>query len=158
VHEWLVARYDRQSGTFIELRPATSEHNGTLCLNRLYRAEPGAGAFAACELEVPPASGETVLEVGYSDRARVWLKNLLLHEGEWRWDPAAGTDGRIRPGHVKIPIPGEPGRQLLLVEVVYMEMGALEAGFGWGLTARAVANGKPCQWRPPSTLQVPEDL
>lgn len=158
VHEWLVARYDRQSGTFIELRPAISEHNGTLCLNRLYRAEPGAGAFAACELEVPPASGETVLEVGYSDRARVWLKNLLLHEGEWRWDPAAGTDGRIRPGHVKIPIPGEPGRQLLLVEVVYMEMGALEAGFGWGLTARAVANGKPCQWRPPSTLQVPEDL
>lgn len=158
VREWLVARYDEQAGAFIELRPATTEHNGILCLNRLYRAEPGARAFAACEIEVPPGAQQAVLEVGYSDRARVWLNGALLHEGEWRWDPPAGADGRIRPGHRKIPIPAEPGRHLLVVEITYMEIGALEAGFGWGLTARVVADGKPCQWSPASTLQVPSDL
>jgi hypothetical protein len=150
VREWLVARYDRRSGTFVEHRPATTEHNGTLCLNRLYRAEPEARAFAACEIEVAPGSQRALLEIGYSDRARVWLNNVLLYEGEWRWDPAAGTDGRIRPGHTKIPIPSGPDRQLLLMEITYLEIAALEAGFGWGLTARAVTDGKPCQWWPAS--------
>lgn len=153
VREWLVARYDRPSGTFTELRPAATEHNGTLCLNRLYRAEPEARAFAACEIEMPPEAQQAVLEVSYSDRARVWLNILLIHEGEWRWDPVAGTDGRVRPGHVKIPIPARPGRQLLLLEVT-----ALESGFGWGLTARALADGEPCQWWPASTLQAPGDV
>jgi hypothetical protein len=153
VGEWLVARYDRQSSAFTELRPATTEHNGTLCLNRLHRAEPGGRAFAACEIEIPPGSQQAIFEVGYSDRARVWLNSVLLHEGEWRWDPVAGTDGRIRLGHAKIPIPAAPGRQLLLLEIM-----ALEGAFGWGLTARALADGEPCQWRPASTLQAPEDI
>lgn len=153
VREWLVARYDRQSGAFVELRPATAEHNGTLCLNRLYRAEPEAQAFAACEIEIPSRSQQAILEIGYSDRARVWLNNVLLHRGEWRWDPVAGTDGRIRPGHTKIPISAGPGRHFLLMEVT-----ALEGGFGWGLTARVVADGKPCQWWPASKLQVPDGL
>ena len=153
VREWLVARYDRSSAAFVEPRPATTEHNGTLCLNRLYRAEPGAQAFAACEIDVPPVSQHAVLEVGYSDRARIWLGDAFLHGGEWRWDPAVGTDGRIRAGHVKVPVPAGSGRQLLLVEIT-----ALELGFGWGLTARVVVDDRPCQSWPASKLQAPEDL
>lgn len=153
VREWLAARYDGRSGIFTDLRAATSEHNGTLCLNRLYRAEPEARAFAACEIEAPARSQQAVLEIGYSDRARVWLDNLLLHEGEWRWDPVAETDGRISAGHRRIAIPAAPGRHLLVLEVT-----ALEPGFGWGLTARAVADGKPYESRPASTLQAPRDL
>jgi hypothetical protein len=153
ISEWLVARYDSRSGTVLEPRLLSTEHNGTLCLNRLYRAEPEARAFAACEIEVPSGSQQVVLEIDYSDRARVWWDNALVHEGEWRWDPAAGADGRIRPGHVKIPVSAAPGRRLLLTEVT-----VAEPGFGWGLTTRAVADGEPCQWRPASKLQVPGEL
>jgi len=109
--------------------------------------------LAACEIEVPARSQRVVLEIGYSDRARVWLNNGFLHEGEWRWDAVAGTDGRIRPGHVRTPIPAGPGRHLLLMEIT-----ALEGGFGWGVTAHAVADDKPCQWWPASKLPAPEDL
>ncbi len=151
VREWLVARYDAASGVFTDPRPATTEHNGTLCLNRLYRAEQGARALAACQIEFPPGSQQAVLEVGYSDHARVWQGNALLHEGEWRWNPSAGADGRIRPGHVKIPARAEAGWRLLVAEVT-----ALEPGFGWGLTARALADDRPCQWRPAPELQVPQ--
>lgn len=153
VREWLVARCDRRSRALLEPRKATSEHNGTLCLNRLCGAEPGARALTACEVEVSPGSQQAVLEIGYSDRARVWLNNALVHEGEWRWDPEAGTDGRIRPGQTKIPIASRPGSHLLLIEIT-----ALEPGFGWGLTARALADGNPCQWRPATTLERPGDL
>ncbi len=150
VREWLVAHHDRDSGALGEHRLATTEHNGTLCLNRLYSAEPESRAFAACEVVIPAGSQQAVLETGYSDRARVWFDGVLLHEGEWRWDPVAGADGRIRPGHVKIPLPPGPGRHLLVVEVT-----TLEPGFGWGLTARAMAGDKPCQWLPASKLEAP---
>jgi len=153
VRECLVARYDRQAGAFIELRPATSEHNGTLCLNRVLRAEPESHAIAACEIDVPPGAQQVVLEIGYSDRARVWWNNVLVHHGEWRWDPSEGTDGRIRPDHTKVRVPAQPGRHLLLIEVT-----ALEGGFGWGLTARGLADDQPLLWRPASTLRLPEDI
>jgi hypothetical protein len=153
IREWLVAGYDSGSRVALEPRLLNTEHNGTLCLNRRYRAEPEAQAFAACEIEIPSGSQQVALEVGYSDRARVWLDKALVHEGEWRWDSAAGTDGRIRPGHVKVPIPAASGSRLLLTEVA-----VAEPGFGWGLTARVVADGKPCQWRPASRVRFPGDL
>lgn len=151
--EWLVAKRDTQTGAPGEPRLAKAEHNGVVCLNRLYRAESGARALAACEIEVPAGVGDIVLEAGYSDRARIWLDDQLVHEGEWIWDPNAGADGRVRPGHDKIVISAAPGWHLLLAEIA-----VLEPGFGWGLTARAVAAGRPCHWRPAAALEAPRGL
>ena len=103
------------------------------CLNRLYRYEPGAVAIAACEVEVPEPCRDLALEFGYSDRARIWLAGELVHQGERTWDTVSGTDGRIRPGHVKVRARSEPGWRLVLAEVM-----AFEPGFGWGLTMRAL--------------------
>lgn len=150
VREWLVGRYE--SKKVVERRLARVEHNGTLCFNRLFKAEPEAQALAACEIHVPPGVREVVLELGYSDRARVWLNKAPVHEGEWRWDPVVGTDGRIRSGQAQVPLTAGSGWHEILTQVT-----ALEPGFGWGLTARVVADGMPCEWRAAAQLSVPTE-
>lgn len=149
VREWLVAQYDERLQTFVGPRRARSEHNGTLCLNRLFRAAPGARAIVACDIDLPESVHAALLELGYSDRARVWWDGLLVHEGEWRWDPPE-SDGRIRPGHTRAELPAAPGRHHLVAEV-----GVTEPAFGWGATARVVADGVPGAWERASTLGVP---
>lgn len=149
VREWLVAQYDEQVQTFVGPRRAKSEHNGTLCLNRLFRAAPAARASVACDLTVPRHAGQAVVELGYSDRCRVWWDDALVHEGEWRWDPPT-SDGRIRPAQVTVPVPTTPGSHRLSAEIA-----VAEPPFGWGVTARVVADGVPCEWLPASTLHMP---
>ena len=149
VREWLVAQYDERSQAFVGPRRARTEHNGTLCLNRLSRAAPAARAIVACDVDVPQHAGRAVVELGYSDRGRVSWDDALVHEGEWRWDPPR-SDGRIRPGQVTVPVPTTPGSHRLRAEIA-----AAEPPFGWGVTARVVADGVPCEWQPASTLQVP---
>jgi hypothetical protein len=149
VLEWLIRCREPTSLTDPQLGAA--EHNGTLCFNRFFRAEPGSQALAACQVHVLPGAGEVSLELGYSDGARVWLNDDVVHEGEWRWDPDAGTDGRIRPGHVRVPLVAVPGWHDLRAQVT-----PLEPGFGWGLTARIVADGRPCEWRVAKHLPDPE--
>ncbi len=148
VREWLVAQFDERSEAFVGPRRARTEHNGTLCLNRLCRAAPGARAIVVCDIDVPRYAGQAVVELGYSDRGRVWWDDALVHEGEWRWDPPR-SDGRIRPGQVTFPVPTMSGNHRLRAEIA-----VAEPPFGWGVTARVVADGVPCTWRPASRLQV----
>lgn len=150
VVDWLVARMTPGTDGPVRAERASSEHNGVLCLNRLYRAEPGAVAYVACDFKVPPATRELVLETGYSDRVRVWIDGTLVHQGEWRWDPPVGTDGRIRAGHRRISVAAQPGGRHLVAEVT-----SIEPGFGWGITARLVADGHACKATVPRNLAVP---
>ena len=100
VREWLVAQYDERSQAFVGPRRARTEHNGTLCLNRLYRAPPRARAMAACDIDVPQRAGQAVLEVGYSDGGRVWWDDALstrVNGGGTRLGQMAGSNrGRSR--------------------------------------------------------------
>ncbi|HEX2033994.1 MAG TPA: MarR family transcriptional regulator [Chloroflexota bacterium] len=158
VRDWLVARLAPDDGGSgapgapADLQAAVAEHNGVLCLNRCFRFAPGARAGAACEIEVPAGAREVALELGYSDRARIWWDGALVHEGEWRWDGVAGTDGRVRPGQRVVALETRPGWHALLAQVA-----VVEPPFGWGLAARVTADGAPCRSRPASQLDLPPD-
>lgn len=138
VREWLVAR--EEDGPIADQQRLSVETNGTLCFNRLWSID-ASSALAACEVLIPDLVRELTLELGYSDRANVWWDGALVHEGEWRWSPKKGTDGRIRPGRTRIVLPASvPGYHQLRVRVEVAEP------FGWGLTARVLADGVPCEW------------
>ena len=76
--------------------PARVEENGTLNLNRVLDHAPGTSAYAGCQVR-SDAEGRALLSLGFSDRLRLWPNGELLHEGQWRWNPAQGSDGRVRP-------------------------------------------------------------
>ena len=130
VGEWLVGN-----------RVIGSEANGTLCFNRLASIDAGV-LTAVCEVLVPEGARHLSLELGYSDRATVWWDDHVVHEGEWRWNPKAGADGRVRLGHVTVPLHTvATGWHALRAEVAASEP------FGWGLNARVLADGVPCETR-----------
>ena len=49
----------------------------------------------------------------------------LLHAGQWRWNPAQGSDGRIRPERRQLSARLRPGPNHFLGEV------AADEPFGW---------------------------
>lgn len=80
----------------------TVEENGTLNLNRIYRAEPGITVQAKSKFSIPEEQ-ETLLSFGFSDFIRLWINDEEVYEGSWGWNPPV-SDGRIRSDYASVPV------------------------------------------------------
>lgn len=107
---------------------ATVEENGTLNLNRVFKAEPGFVATLQSEIIVSEDK-VTELTLGFSDFVRLWINDQEIYQGEWSWQPPL-KDGRIRPNHNSVEVKWKQG-----INTIRAEVGQRE-GFGWGLTVK----------------------
>ncbi len=115
--------------TQLEWHSAVIEENGTLNLNRLFRATPGSAIRVAAELVVD-SSGEYGASFGYSDHLRLWINGEEVYTGKWLWNPPV-SDGRIRPDHAAVVLQLQEGRHEIRAEITNYE------SFGWGLSMQA---------------------
>ncbi|WP_159887284.1 LamG domain-containing protein [Paenibacillus puerhi] len=60
---------------------AVVEENGTLNINRLYKAEPGATLEARAEITLAEEK-ETLLSFGFSDHLRLWINEQEVYQGK----------------------------------------------------------------------------
>lgn len=120
---------DNQPGT--DKQPwikALAEENGTLNLNRICVAKPGAWAEAKSSFTLQEEK-ETLLTFGYSDSIRLWVNDIEVYQGDWLWQPPS-YDGRIRPDFASVPIKWRKGVNTVRAEVAQRE------GFGWGVAVK----------------------
>lgn len=129
ITEWLV------SNPFFKDKPeeqnwtkAFVEENGTLNINRLHRAEPGAVVEVKSMIMLPEEQ-ETLLSLGFSDSIRLWINDKEVYQGDWYWSPPT-DDGRIRPDFASVPVNWKKGVNAIRAEISQRE------SFGWGLTVR----------------------
>ncbi|GBF73850.1 hypothetical protein PA598K_02173 [Paenibacillus sp. 598K] len=129
ITEWYVSSSLLQDGAKDQIwAKALVEENGTLNINRLYQAAPGATAVVRSELVVEEET-ETVLTLGYSDSIRLWINGEEVYQGDWYWSPPS-HDGRIRPDYASVPVKWKRGINSIRAEVSQRE------SFGWGLAVR----------------------
>jgi len=102
------------------------EENGTLNMNRIHQAKPGAIVEVKSDFVIPEEE-ETVLSLGYSDSIRLWVNGEEVYQGDWYWNPPY-HDGRIRPDFARVPIRWKKGTNSIRAELVQKE------SFGWGLS------------------------
>ncbi|MGG4496395.1 hypothetical protein [Brevibacillus reuszeri] len=105
------------------------EENGTLNINRLYKAGQGTAVQAKSSLTFD-ADTEATLSIGFSDHLRIWINEEEIYQGEWRWSPPA-SDGRIRSNHASFPVRWQAGVNTIRAELTNREF------FGWGLCVRS---------------------
>ncbi|MEO3945852.1 hypothetical protein [Gorillibacterium sp. CAU 1737] len=133
VTEWQVsAPYQGESVEPQEWNKAFVNEDGTLNLNRLYRAEKGAVVQLSSGVELEEER-ESVLTLGYSDAIRLWVNEEEVYSGSWRWNPPH-SDGRVRPTHASVPIRWKKGHNSIRAELTH------EEPFGWGLAVRTGLN------------------
>lgn len=107
---------------------ASVEENGTLNLNRIYRAEQGISVQVQSMISVPEEK-ESVLTFGYSDSLRLWINEEEIYQGSWRWNPPL-NDGRIRSNYASVPVRWRTGQNTIRAEITNQE------SFGWGISMR----------------------
>ncbi|XEC95751.1 hypothetical protein AB6A23_04040 [Paenibacillus tarimensis] len=134
VTEWLVSKPYAPGEAAIDpgaWSKAVVEENGCLNINRLYSAADHKGAVvqAKCSFLLTEET-EKILSIGFSDSIRLWVNDNEVYQGTTIWDPP-GSDGRIRAGHVQIPVRWTAGVNSIRAEVVN-----LEGMFGWGFAVK----------------------
>ncbi len=126
VNEWSVRKLPEQR----HIR-AFVEENGTLNLNRIFTSEPGAVVQSTCAFNLTEEQ-ETILSFGFSDALRLWINDVDVFCGEWKWSsPGDSTDGRIRPDYISVRIRWQAGLNTIRAEVA-----SLEGMYGWGLSVK----------------------
>ncbi|MFC5470900.1 hypothetical protein ACFPPD_19615 [Cohnella suwonensis] len=129
ITEWYVSSPLIQDGAKDQTwTKAFVEENGTLNINRIYQAKPGAAVVVKSDFVIEEEE-ETVLSLGYSDSIRLWVNDKEVYQGDWCWSPPS-HDGRIRPDFANVPIKWKLGVNSIRAEVSQRE------SFGWGLTVR----------------------
>lgn len=104
---------------------AQVEENGTLNINRLYPAESGVSVLVESTFTILEET-ETELSFGFSDQVRLWVNDVEVYQGAWRWAPP-GIDGRIRSDYASLPVRWKAGINIIRAELTNHEQ------FGWGL-------------------------
>jgi hypothetical protein len=129
ITEWEISQpyfKDEQSVPEDNWSYAAVEENGTLNLNRLYSSLKGKAVQVQCNFTLPEEK-ETLLSWGFSDQLRLWVNEIEIYQGEWKWDPP-NSDGRIRSDFASASIRWKVGLNTIRAEVT-----SDEAIFGWGL-------------------------
>lgn len=131
VTEWWVSKpfvKDKQPESEQSWTKVIVEENGTLNINRIYKAEPGISLEVKSVFTIPEEK-ETLLSFGFSDQIRLWVNEQEVYQGSWNWNPPA-SDGRIRPSFASVPIKWRAGLNTIYAVVSQNE------SFGWGLTVK----------------------
>jgi hypothetical protein len=113
---------------------ASVEHNGTLNINRLYQAGIHSTIQAKSQL-YSEEEQEAILTFGFSDELRLWINEIEVYHGSWRWGPPS-SDGRIHMDHQRLPIHLKAGHNTVRAELTNKE------SFGWGLACRLLQDVK----------------
>ncbi|MFS1512973.1 hypothetical protein VQL36_11140 [Chengkuizengella sp. SCS-71B] len=133
ITEWMISKpylYQNPPHIHKDWIKATVEENGILNLNRLYTlTEKGTAVQLQCIFSLSE-NVDTNLLLGYSDKIRLWINNVEVHQGECLWNPPV-SDGRIRSDHVTIPVRWRKG-----VNTIHAEIINYECMFGWGLSIK----------------------
>ncbi|USG63733.1 hypothetical protein NDK47_16300 [Brevibacillus ruminantium] len=129
ITEWRVSSSLIQDGAKDQTwTKAFVEENGTLNINRIHRAKPGATVEVKSDFAIEEEE-ETVLSLGYSDSIRLWVNGKEVYQGDWCWSPPY-HDGRIRPDFASVPIKWRKGANSIRAELSQRE------SFGWGLAVK----------------------
>lgn len=131
VTEWLVSKpylLNEQPVVDEHWMKAVVEENGTLNINRIYKAEKGISVQAKSTFYIPEEK-DTLLTFGFSDHLRLWVNEIEVYRGDWMWNPPA-SDGRIRSDFASVPVHWRSGLNTIRAEVTNKEL------FGWGLSLK----------------------
>ena len=130
ITEWRVSSSVIQDGAKDQTWTKTFvEENGTLNINRIHQAQPGATVEVRSDFTIAEEQ-ETVLTLGYSDSIRLWVNGKEVYQGDWLWNPPH-HDGRIRPDFASVPIKWRKGANSIRAELSQRE------SFGWGLVVKS---------------------
>jgi hypothetical protein len=132
VTEWKVSRpylKDAHVEAADKWVKATVEENGTLNLNRLFTSEKDTSIQVQSMFTIPEEI-ESLLSFGFSDLLRLWVNDIEIYQGEWKWDPP-NSDGRIRSDFSSAVVRWKTGLNTIRAEVTSQEV-----GFGWGLIVK----------------------
>ncbi|QGQ98225.1 hypothetical protein EHS13_26730 [Paenibacillus psychroresistens] len=108
---------------------AAVEENGTLNLNRPFTSTKDSAVQVQCKFTLAEEK-ETWLTWGFSDRLKLWVNDIEIYQGEWKWDPPH-SDGRIRFDFASTAVCWNAGLNTIQAEVARDEV-----AFGWGLSVK----------------------